>query len=196
MKKLITLTLAAGIAVSVFAAKKPAKPTVAKIDAKESNIKWTGKKVSGSHWGYVQYSEGFFAVDGNNITGGAFNIDMATIENKDLTGEWKAKLEGHLKANDFFGVEKFKFVTVKIKTIQPTKDATGKFTHDVTADVTIKGITKTLTFPAQVIVNSQQVIANADITFDRTQFDVMYKGMADDLIEHDITLNVRAVAKR
>ena len=46
-------------------------------------------------------------MDGALLTGGSFEVDMTSINVADLTGEYKAKLEGHLKSDDFFGIETF-----------------------------------------------------------------------------------------
>jgi len=46
-------------------------------------------------------------MDGAQLTGGSFEVDMTSINAADLTGEYKAKLEGHLKSDDFFGIETF-----------------------------------------------------------------------------------------
>ena len=46
-----------------------------------------------------------FVLQNGNITGGEFVIDMNSIACTDLEGDSKGQLEGHLKSDDFFGVE-------------------------------------------------------------------------------------------
>lgn len=91
---------------------------------------------------------------------------MTSINTTDLKGEWKDKLDGHLKADDFFGVEKFKTATLVFKNIS-TKN---KNNYTVTADLTIKGITKPVTF--DLVVNG--TTASANVKIDRTKYDIKY----------------------
>lgn len=169
----------------------------AKVD--ESSVAWTATKVvSGGHSGTVKISEGSLDINGNKLKGGSFTIDMTTIENTDLSGEWKAKLEGHLKSDDFFAVETYQTATLKI-TSASSKGA-GKF--DVTADITIKGKTESITFPATVSVDGDQVTATAKLTIDRTKFDVRYgsnsffDNLGDKAISDEFTLDVNLVASK
>ena len=67
---------------------------------------------------------------------------MTTIGATDLTGDWKQKLDGHLKADDFFGTAKFPTATLVFKKI----GSKGNGVYTVTADLTIKGKTKSVTF--------------------------------------------------
>ena len=46
-------------------------------------------------------------IEHGTLVGGQISIDMTSIENTDQEGKWKANLEGHLKSDDFFNVEKF-----------------------------------------------------------------------------------------
>lgn len=197
MKKLFTLTAIAGLALSVVAISQPKKQTATslKVDVKESTFKWTGKKVTGEHWGYVKFSDGVVTVDSKKLTGGTFTMDMTTIDVQDLQGEYNGKLVGHLKSEDFFAVDRFKTSTLKIKSLSAIAGAVaGSPNYNVTADLTIKGITKEISFPAQVIVAKDKVIANAEFNVDRTQYDVKYKGMSDNLIDDNFKVNVRVVA--
>lgn len=198
MKKLLTLAAIAGVALTALAGGQPKKQqaNARKVDAKESTFKWTGKKVTGEHWGAVKFSDGTITTDGKNVTGGTFNLDMTTIDVQDMQGEYADKLTGHLKSDDFFSTEKFKTATLTIKTLEAIKGAVaGQSTHNVTADLTIKGITKTITFPAMIVVSKEMIIANAEFAVDRTQYDVKYKGMSDNLIDDKFTVKVRVIAK-
>jgi polyisoprenoid-binding protein YceI len=122
---------------------------------------------------------------------------MTSISVQDMQGEYQQKLEGHLKSEDFFSTDKFTTSNLKIKSITAIADAkAGSNNNNVVADLTIKGITKEITFPAQIIVAKDKVIANAEFNVDRTLFDIKYKGMADNLIEDNFKVNVRVVAKK
>ena len=161
-----------------------------KVDAKESNIKWKGYKVTGEHEGIITLKEGTLIFEGNELTGGNFTIDMTTITVTDLEGDSKGKLEGHLKSDDFFGVEKHQSATFKI-----TKAEGKDGNYKVTGDLTIKGITKVNTFNMTVKNNS----ATAALKIDRSKFDIRYgsNSFFDDLKdkaiydEFDLNVNLK-----
>ncbi|MEP2025078.1 MAG: YceI family protein [Reichenbachiella sp.] len=165
----------------------------------ESSVVWTATKVvSGGHSGTVKISKGSLEIDGTELKGGSFEIDMSTIANTDLEGEWQAKLEGHLKSDDFFAVETYKTAGLIITNVKST--AKGKF--DVTADLTIKGKTTSVTFPAEVSVKEGKAMATAKITVDRTKYDVRYGSpsffddLGDKAISNEFTLDVSLVANK
>ncbi len=136
------------------------------IKIKTSKVTWKGYKVTGSHQGIIAIKGGQLTFKDQKLVGGEFTIDMSTIENTDMEGEYKAKLEGHLKSDDFFGVEKFPTATlvfIKVK-------STGKNSYEVIADLTIKNKTNPVTFDISIYGNK----ATANIKIDRTKFDVRY----------------------
>lgn len=165
----------------------------------ESSVVWTATKVvSGGHTGTVKISQGSLEIDGSELKGGSFEIDMTTIANTDIEGEWRAKLEGHLKSDDFFAVETYKTATLKITNVE----STSKGKYDVTADLTVKGKTAAVTFPAEVNVKGGKATATAKITVDRTKYDVRYGSpsffddLGDKAISNEFTLDVKVVASK
>lgn len=203
-KSILTLALAT-IGLFAIANNKNGKATTAKVNTTESTAKWHAKKVTGEHFGTVQLSSGEITLDGTKIVGGTINVNMSSIDVTDLTGEWKDKLVGHLKSDDFFSTEKFNTATLKIKSVTPiagAKASEGKNNFTVVADLTVKGITKQITFPAMIIINKGQVIANADFNIDRTLFDIKYGSksffteIGDKAIDNDFNLKVRIVAQQ
>ena len=138
-----------------------------KIDAKKSTVNWVGKKVTGSHEGTIDLKDGALVFKGKKLVGGTFNVDMNSIVVTDLkAGQGKEKLEGHLKADDFFGTDKFATASLVFKKIAAK---TSKI-YTVTADLTIKGITKPVTFDLATTANS----ASANVKIDRTKYDIKY----------------------
>ena len=131
-----------------------------------SAVVWKAYKVAGSHTGTLDLKSGYLLFDGSKLTGGEFVIDMTSIACTDLTGEYKGKLEGHLKSDDFFSVEKHRKSTLKITKAK----SIGKNAYSVKADLIIKGITKPIKFNASIYGNK----AIANIKVDRTKFDVKY----------------------
>ena len=163
MKNFKTIALA----FIAFTATTVASAQTKKIDASKSNITWVGKKVTGSHEGTIKFKEGALTFKGAKLTGGNFVVNMASIVVTDLkAGEGKEKLEGHLKADDFFGTEKFPLGTLVFTKIAAKQN--GLYT--VTADLTLKGITKPITFDMTVKGSK----ANAALVVDRTKYDIKY----------------------
>lgn len=138
-----------------------------KVDLEKSKVNWTGNKIGGSHNGEVRLQSADIEVKGNQITKGTFVMDMNSITNSDLQDQGtKNKLVGHLKSDDFFGVEKYPTSTLVIK--KSTKFSNSKAT--VTADLTIKGKTQEVTFD----VNKNNNVYTSKIEVDRSKFDVRY----------------------
>ena len=145
------------------------------IKTENSTVTWKGYKVTGSHYGTVALQSGNLVFDEGKLTGGEFVVDMTTIVTDDLEGEYKGKLEGHLKSDDFFGVEKHptaKLVFTKVK-------STGKNSYEVTGDLTVKGKSAPVTFEMSIYGNK----ATANVKIDRTIYDIRYGSTAffDDL---------------
>lgn len=161
------------------------------VDVKQSTVKWTGKKVTGQHEGTINIESGTLSFDENNLVGGNFVIDMTSITVTDLEGKGKANLEGHLKSDDFFGVEKHDKATLDITNASKLDDKT----YEVLGDITIKGITKTTSFTLFMDSNT----ARAKLTIDRSKFDVRYgspsffNDLKDKAIYDDFELEVNLV---
>ena len=98
-KKMITLALV------LVATLTWSQSTITKVDAEKSKIHWLAKKVTGQHEGFIQLADGELVMENDQIAGGTFTVNMQSLYATDLTGEYKDKLEGHLKSDDFFGVE-------------------------------------------------------------------------------------------
>lgn len=201
MKKL-TLVAFIGLGLSVFAGEpKNTKATESlKVDAKASTLKWHAKKVTGEHFGTINVAGGNVTVDKGMITGGAIEVDMTSINVTDLQGEYKGKLEGHLKSDDFFSVEKNTRSVLTIKKVEAIKGSKTAENFNVIADLTIKGITNEVSFPAIIVVKGNTVTANADFNIDRTKWDIKYgsksffEGIGDKAIDNDFNIKVRVVA--
>lgn len=137
-----------------------------KADSKNTVISWTGKKVSGKHYGKVSLKEGSFSVKNNKIETGNFVIDMSSITVEDLTGDSNAKLLGHLKSDDFFSTTKFTTATLVITGSEVFKNNETV----VTGNLTIKGIVKPISFT----VKKDESKFLASVSVDRTLYDIRY----------------------
>ena len=158
-KKLFTLLLITSFSFTALG------QTIA-VNNEDSSIRWLAKKVTGQHEGNISIVEGNLVIQNNTLTGGNFEVDMNSLIVTDLTGEYKDKLEGHLKSDDFFGVAKFPKANLEIiKTTQKMDNH-----YEIIADLTIKGITNSITFDMQI----ENKTAISKLTIDRTKFDIRY----------------------
>lgn len=160
------------------------------IDVNKSVLEWFGEKVTGAHDGTIKLKDGYVKMKDGNISGGQFHIDMTTIENRDIEdAEYNAKLVGHLKSDDFFGVETYPISTLEIKEATPFKDGKSK----VKAHLTIKE--KTL--PTEFEVTQKDGMMMTEIVVDRAKYDVRYGSgsffddLGDKMIYDDFTLKIK-----
>jgi polyisoprenoid-binding protein YceI len=137
-----------------------------------SKIQWEGSKITGSsHTGTIDVMESMLQMSGNELVGGSFKVDMTSISNTDLSGGSAAKLEGHLKSDDFFGVEKYPEAHFSITSVKPgSKD--NEF--NVKGDITIKETTKEIEFPVMISWENGNPVASASMKIDRADFDVRF----------------------
>lgn len=162
-------------------------PTTEKKVIKESTITWKGKKILGSHTGTIDLKSGYLEMDGDALIGGEFIVDMTTLVCEDLEGEMKGKLEGHLKSDDFFGIEKHPTATLTIK--EATKSGN---TYAVTGDLTIKGTTNPVTFDLEMGESG----ARTSVKIDRTAYGIRYgsgdffDSLGDNTISNNFELDV------
>ncbi len=169
------------------------------VDTDASVITWKGYKVTGEHEGTIQVKSGDLEFTDGVLSGGSFLIDMPSIAVTDLQGGSAAKLEGHLKSADFFGVENFPTAKLEITKVV-SRGTPGDYR--VTADITIKENTETIRFNAKVKEEAGTYVATADLTIDRTDFDVRYgsgsfiDNLGDKTIYDEFDLNVKLVTKK
>jgi polyisoprenoid-binding protein YceI len=162
MKNLKSIALALVVVLSTVSVSAQTK----KVNVAASTINWVGKKVTGEHSGTVNLKDGALVFKGAKLVGGTFTVDMTSLTATDLTGEYLGKLNGHLKSEDFFGTEKYPTAVLVFKKI----GAKAKNLYTVVADLTIKGITKPVTFDIAVNGNT----ATTKFNVDRTKYDIKY----------------------
>ena len=159
------------------------------IETAQSQITWTGREVStSSHYGTLDFVSGNFEISNGAIVNGEFIVDMTSINNQDMEGDSKARLEGHLKSDDFFSVESYPTAAISINSSELISD--GKW--NVSADLSIKGFTHPVNFE---MINSEDGWS-ANLVFDRSKYDVRFRSgsffenLGDKLIYDDIELSI------
>lgn len=166
-----------------------------KVNLTASTLEWTGRKVTGKHHGTVNLKEGSLQIKDGILLGGSFVIDMTTIKDTDMQGEYATKLEGHLKSDDFFGVTAYPTASLVIT----QANAKGEGMYEVKGNLTIKGITQPISFTTQVTQEGKKYKATSNITIDRTLFNVkygsgkFYEDLGDTTIYDEFDLKVTLV---
>lgn len=190
MKKIVFFLLLSAFVTSVQA-------QTYTVNAASSAIVWKGYKVTGEHTGTVKIKDGKLSFSNGVLNGGEFTIDMNSINNTDLEGEWAGKLVGHLKSDDFLGVASHPTSKLVI-TRAIALDTKGNY--KIVGNLTIKGITKEVKFQANVKEANGSVNASGKITVDRSEYDIRYgsgsffDGLGDKTIYDEFDLQVSLVA--
>ncbi|HET9744146.1 MAG TPA: YceI family protein [Chitinophagaceae bacterium] len=185
------------------------------LNVSDSKIEWIGTKVTGYHTGTVPIKSGELYVNNNNVTSGKFVMDVANMNvsgpKGDTTGN--AKLLGHLKSADFFDVSKYPeamFEVTGVKsyeggpiqdTVDERQDEISEYkvtdpTHIISGNLTMKGITKNIEFPARITVSGNQAEAVAKFNIDRKNWGIVYEGKKDDLIRDAVHLGISIKATK
>lgn len=172
------------------------------VDTKASYIDWVGSKPGTDHTGKIYLQSGVIGVDKaqKEVLSGKFVIDMNSIDNEDLEGEMKAKLEGHLKSADFFDVEKYPTSTFEIAEVTPVEGELNNYM--VTGNLTMKDVTLSISFKAMIKeADGVYTAVSEPIVLDRTQWGVNYgsknifKDLKDNIISDQIQMTVHLEAK-
>ncbi|RYE80996.1 MAG: YceI family protein [Myxococcales bacterium] len=176
------------------AAANAAKPAVAattyKFDGTDSKVGFVGAKITGKHEGTFKTFTGTIQVPGTDIEHGSVKAD---IEAGSVASD-QAKLDEHLKSPDFFNVAQFPKATFESTKI--VKGGTDGATHTITGNLTLHGVTKSITFPAKVAVAGDTVTVDADFGINRKDFGIAYAGKADDLIKDEVLMKLAIKAKK
>lgn len=173
------------------AAAAPTKPANAlPIAPADSKIEWTGSKVTGKHDGKFEKFDGWIGLEGDDPTKAQIHVDIDVASLKSDS----EKLEGHLRTDDFFAVEKFPKATFTSTEIKAGGE--GGATHTITGNLTMRGVSKSVTFPATVKVDDKEVTAKAEFAINRKLWGIEYAGKQDDLIRDDVVIRLDIKAAR
>ncbi|MDP9080830.1 MAG: YceI family protein [Bacteroidota bacterium] len=164
-----------------------------KIVSAQSNIEWTGRKVTGAHNGTIAIKEGSLTLTNGKLTGGKFVIDTTSIKILDVTDPaTNAQFAGHLASDDFFSIEKYPEAVLEI---------TAVVDNHIEGNLAIKGITHPVGFDAAINTNNDTLTATGKLVIDRTNYNMkfrsgnFFKDLGDTLIYNDFDLNVSITAK-
>ena len=165
-------------------------PTARKVVDLTGTIGFVGSKVSGSHGGVFQeWSGGVLVGETLETAKLSFEVQVASVfSDPDERSPWSEKLDKHFINEDFFHADKFPLATFFSKKI--AKGAEGDATHTISGDLTMRGVTRPVSFPATVSLTDIEVKAKAEFTINRKEWGIVYKGKPDDLIRDGVVLKI------
>lgn len=168
-----------------------------KVIATQSSVSWTGKKVTGAHHGTISINDGTLLLHDNKFSGGSFVIDTTSIKILDITDpDTNAQFAGHLFSEDFFATESFPEASFTLT----NSEYISSSNYLLTGNLTIKGITNPVEFPATVLVTADEINASGKIIVDRTKYDMKFRSgnfftnLGDTLIYNEFELDVKLTA--
>ncbi|MEJ7780744.1 MAG: YceI family protein [Daejeonella sp.] len=188
----LSLTLLGGMMLCM-SFDKPVKEETYIVDTERSTISWSAKKVGGGHAGTIKIASGNLIYNGKALKKGSFLINMSSITSDN------ERVTTHLKSDDFFGAVKSpnsKFEIVKVT-------AAGTDRVNISGNLTIKGISQPLSFPATLKQQNGIVVATASgIRVDRTKYDMRFRSktffldIGDKAVDDEFELSINLVAKK
>lgn len=189
-------TFLAVLALALFSLAFNAPVEKVAVDTEKSLIVWKGYKVTGSHTGTIRVKSGSLDMQDGMLKGGSFSIDMNSIACTDLTGGGADKLVGHLKSDDFFGVQKYPTATFTITSVV-SRGTPGDY--KIIGNMKIKETTKSIRFNANIKEEGGVKVATADIVLDRSEYDVrfgsgsFFDSLGDKTIYDEFDLQIKLV---
>ncbi len=194
------ILLSVGLLSGISSAKADQKNIQYIVDPAQSIIKWTGKKLTGSHSGTVSIREGSIVLSDGIPKLGSVSADLSTIKVVDITDPtYNAKLANHLKSEDFFNVATFPVSTFEIGKVEQQGPEKNRFL--VSGTLTIGAIKQSISFPAHIDVTPTSASAQATLSLDRTLWNIRYSSgkffekLGDKLIYDDFDIELSLVAK-
>ena len=167
------------------AARPAAKGESLPVTPENSKVLFTGSKVTGKHDGGFNKFTGSIDLVNAKPEESTVNVD---IETASVFTDADA-LTKHLQTGDFFETAKFpkaSFASTKI-----VSDASkGANNYTVTGDLELRGVKKSVTFPASIVVDDSQVTVKSEFAINRKDFGIVYAGKADDLIRDDVVIKL------
>jgi polyisoprenoid-binding protein YceI len=163
------------------------------IAVAQSNIDWTGRKVTGSHFGTMNLKQGELIVSDGKLTGGSFVVDTSSIKILDVTDPaTNSQFASHLASDDFFATERYPEALFEITSVN---------NNHIDGNLTIKGIKHPVGFDASLEITEDLLTASGKIVIDRTKYGIkfrsgnFFKNLGDTLIYNDFDLNVNITAR-
>jgi polyisoprenoid-binding protein YceI len=161
------------------------------FDQTGSKVDWTGSKVTAKHEGSFKTFSGSISLVDQTPEKSSVTVDIET--DSLFTGDGD-RLIGHLKSGDFFDVAKFPKATFTSTEVK--KGGEKGASHTVTGNLSLHGVTKSISFPANIKVNPGGVDVDSEFAINRKDFGLVYAGKPDDLIRDDVVIHLTIRSKK
>lgn len=177
------------------------------VDAQKSKVTWVGTKPVGQHQGTFNVKSGFATIADGKLAGGTVVIDLnsLTVTDEGMDDGTKGQLAGHLKSPDFFETEKHpdaKFTITGVTDYKAPADGEKALlegaTHTVSGNLTLKGVTKNVSFPAVVDLGGDKLAMKANFNIDRSLWGLSYgndESLGDKFIRPTVNVGFDLVTK-
>lgn len=175
------------------------------VDTTDSRVHFNGRGVGKNHPGTFRLSSGSVAVANNTVTGGDFTININSMELEQKGDMFQNKLHPHLMSGDFFDASKFgtaKFVITKVEPYEKNDSDTSIVdgaNFRVSGNLTLKDVTKNVTFPAKIDLDNNELKAKANFDIDRRQWQMNYgsdKTLGDKFISETVNIELDLKARK
>lgn len=167
-----------------------AEGTKLAVDTAQSKLGLIGAKITAQHPIHFNEYTGEVTLNGETVSGVHFVAQTASVESD------SPRLTEHLKGEDFLFVAEHPTGEFTSTAIAEGSAAEGDWTHTVTGNLTIRGVTKQVSFPANITVAADKVSAKTEFVINRQDFGVTYPGRADDLVQDNVAMQIEFVAPR
>ena len=180
----------AKVAESVQTPPAPAAAAKYVFSNEGSSLEFVGAKVTNKHEGrFDRFSGHVDLVDGSPEKS-SVTVEVQTA----CVAIEPEKLKRHLKSDDFFDVEKHPKATFQSTAIK--NGGEGGASYTVTGNLALHGVTRSITFPATIKVDGDQVLVDSEFAINRKDFHIVYPGMPDDLIKDDVLIRLKLAARK
>jgi polyisoprenoid-binding protein YceI len=158
-----------------------------KFSGDNSKIEFVGTKKDGSHTGGFKQLTGTIDLPGADPAQATIKVEIQVSSIYTDT----PKLTNHLKSPDFFDVRTYPTATFVSTAIKPST-ANGA-THAITGNLTLHGVTKSVTFPAKVTADATGVTLESAFTLPRKEFGMTY---GEGQVHNDVTVKLSVKAAK
>jgi polyisoprenoid-binding protein YceI len=175
------------------------------VDTADSRVKFTGNGVGKNHKGKFKLTAGTVGVTNDQITGGDFTIDIRSMDLDEKGGMFDEKLRPHLMSGDFFDAEKFGTAKFEITNVSPyeknDKDTSviDGANFRVSGNLTLKDVTKNVSFPAKIDLDGKTLKAKANFDIDRREWQMNYgndKTLKNNFISETVNIELDLQAEK
>jgi polyisoprenoid-binding protein YceI len=173
-----------------------ADPAVYKVDSDHSGVNFTIRHFVSNVSGRFKDFEGLIKYDKANPAASSVNF---TIQTKSVDTD-NADRDNHLRTPDFFDAEKFPTMTFTSTSVK----AVDADTLEVTGDLTMRGVTKTVTVPVDVLGSvktpkGEKAGFETAFKLDRKEYGIAWNRMLDTggaILSDDVKIVISIEADR